>query len=417
MKRRHFLTLLAGTTTAVFPYAIHARPRALRVGVVGGGIVGAAIAMYLADAGARVTVFEKTGPAMGATRNSFAWLNAFVADPHYRALRLASMAAYRYHDRQLGLGIVWGGYLNWASDEIQAAVVRENAACLDGSSFPVRWLGADDVALLSPELMPGPISSALYSAIDGHLDPVYVTRRFLDRAVENGTALRIPAEVNALDFRHGRLKAAVTMEGRVPLDRLVVAAGVDTPSVLALAGFALRLRHAPGILAHSAPMRALTRVVHEGPSGLSFKQMADGSLVGTDAPEPPERPQHAAILAAAGAFPDEALRELHGNRILTRIATVLPAAKDARLERLTLGFRPMPSDDRPIVGLVPGAPDVYVSVTHSGVTLAPILGRYAAREIIHGDRVDALAPYRPERFSGEVANASSVGIEAGILRS
>jgi hypothetical protein len=85
------------------------------------------------------------------------------------------------------------------------------------------------------------------------------------------------------------------MEGRVPLDRLVVAAGVDTPSVL-------------------------TRIVHEGPSGLSFKQMADGSLVGTDAPEPPEQPQHAAILAAAGDFPNEALRELHGNRILTRIA-------------------------------------------------------------------------------------------------
>ena len=114
---------------------------------------------------------------------------------------------------------------------------------------------------------------------------------------------------------------------------------------------------------------------------------------------PPDRPEHAAIRAAPGDFPSEALRELHGNRILARIAAVLPAAKDARLERLTLGFRPMPLDDRPIVGPVPGAPDVYVSVTHSGITLAPILGRYATRELVDGDRVDALAPYRPERFS------------------
>jgi len=76
----------------------------------------------------------------------------------------------------------------------------------------------------------------------------------------------------------------------------------------------------------------------------------------------------------------------------------------------------MPSDDRPIVGRVPGAPDVYVSVTHGGVTLAPILGRYVTREIIDGDLVDTLAPYRPERFSAEVANASSVGLEAGISR-
>jgi glycine/D-amino acid oxidase-like deaminating enzyme len=416
MKRRDFLTLLAGTTTAAFGSAIHARPQTLRVGVVGGGIVGAAIAMYLAEAGARVTVFEKTGPAMGATRNSFAWLNAFVANPHYRALRLASMAAYHNLDRQLGLGIVWGGYLNWANDEIQAAVVRANAADLDGSSFLVQWLGADDIALLSPQLQPGPISAALYSSIDGHLDPVYVTGRFLDRAVAHGAVLRIPAEVQALDFRHGRLTAAATMEGRVPLDRLVVAAGVDTPSVLALAGFTLRLKHAPGILAYSKPMPALTRIIHEGPSDLSFKQMADGSLVGTDAPEPPDRPEHAAIRAVAGDFPSEALREMHGNRILTRIATVFPAAKDARLERLTLGFRPMPPDDLPIVGPVPGAPDVYVSVTHSGVTLAPILGRYATREIIDGGQVDALAPYRPERFSAEVVKASGVGFAAGFPR-
>jgi glycine/D-amino acid oxidase-like deaminating enzyme len=409
MKRRDFLTLLAGTTTAAFPLAIHARPQTPRVGVVGGGIVGAAIAMYLAEAGARVTVFEKAGPAMGATRNSFAWLNAFVADPHYRALRLASMAAYHNLDRRLGLGVVWGGYLNWASDEIQAAVVRANAADLDGSSFSVQWLGADDIALLSPQLRPGPIAAALYSSIDGHLDPIFVTRRFLDRAVAHGAALRIPAEVQALDFRYGRLTAAVTMQGRVPLDRLVVAAGVDTPSVLALAGFTLQLKHAPGILAHSAPMPALTRIIHEGPSDLSFKQMADGSLVGTDAPAPPDRPEHAGIRAAAGDFPSEALREMHGNRILTRIASVLPAAKGARLERLTLGFRPMPTDDLPVVGPVPGAPDVYVSVTHSGVTLAPILGRYVTQEIFDGDRVDALAPYRPERFSAKVANASSVG--------
>ena len=224
----------------------------------------------------------------------------------------------------------------------------------------------------------------------------------------------MPAEVLALDFRHGRLNAAVTTQGVVPLDRLVVAAGIDTPSVLALAGFTLRLRHAPGILAHSAPLPALTRIVHEGPSDLSFKQMADGRLVGTDAPVPPDRPEHAAIRAAVGDFPSEALRELHGNRILTRIATVLPAAKDVRLERLTLGFRPMPLDERPVIGTVPGAPDIYVSVTHSGITLAPILGRFATRELIDGDRIAALAPYRPERFSGAVSDAARAGGAAGI---
>jgi glycine/D-amino acid oxidase-like deaminating enzyme len=397
MKRRAFLGLLAGAATATFPPLVRARPRALRVGIVGGGIVGAAIAMYLAEAGARVTVFEKTGPAMGATRNSFAWLNAFVADVHYRALRLASLATYRNLDRPLGLGIIWGGYLNWANDEVQAALVRANAEMLQ-STFPVQWLAAAQFAQQAPQLRPGPVEAALFSGIDGHLDPVHVTHQFLNRAKANGTTLRMPVEVRALEFSHGRLTAVMTTEGRVPLDRLVVAAGVDTPSVLALAGFKLGLKHSPGILAHSKPLPALTSIVHDAPMDLSFKQMSDGSIVGTDAPLPPDLTVHAAIRAAPGDFPSDELRSQHGNRILTKIASVLPAAQGVPLARLTLGFRPLPTDDLPVVGAVPGAPGVYCTVTHSGVTLAPILARYVTREIVDGELVDALAPYRPERF-------------------
>jgi glycine/D-amino acid oxidase-like deaminating enzyme len=397
MKRRDFLGLLAGAAAATFPSLTRARPRPLRVGIVGGGIVGAAIAMCLAEAGAHVTVFEKAGPAMGATRNSFAWLNAFVADPHYRALRLASMAIYRNLDRPLGLAIIWGGYLNWANDDAQAAVVRANAEMLR-TIYPVQWLGAVEFAQLAPQLRPGPIEAALFSGIDGHLDPVHVTHRFLNRAAANGTALRVPTEVRALQFSNGHLTAAYTSDGYVPLDRLVVAAGVDTPSVLALAGFKLGLKHSPGILAHSKPLPALTRIVHDGPLDLSFKQMADGSIVGTDAPAPPDRPEHAAIRAAPGDFPSNELREMHGDRILTKIAGVLPPVKDVHLARLTLGFRPLPTDDLPVVGAVPGTPDVYVTVTHSGVTLAPILARYVTREIVDSELVDALTPYRPERF-------------------
>ncbi|MGH6919428.1 MAG: NAD(P)/FAD-dependent oxidoreductase, partial [Geminicoccaceae bacterium] len=39
-----------------------------------------------------------------------------------------------------------------------------------------------------------------------------------------------------------------------------------------------------------------------------------------------------------------------------------------------------------------------LATMHSGVTLAPAVGRFAAMEILDGARVDLLAPYRPERF-------------------
>ena len=41
---------------------------------------------------------------------------------------------------------------------------------------------------------------------------------------------------------------------------------------------------------------------------------------------------------------------------------------------------------------------MYIALTHSGVTLAPLIGELATLEIVDGVRVQTLEPYRPERF-------------------
>jgi glycine/D-amino acid oxidase-like deaminating enzyme len=205
--------------------------------------------------------------------------------------------------------------------------------------------------------------------------------------------------VQDVDLKGATLAGVATAQGYVPLDRLIIAAGVDTPALTAPAGLKLRLRHAPGILAHSVPVPIVTRTIFDGPGTLSFKQMANGSIVGTDSLEPPDIAVHQEIRSHAVPFPDEALRAMHGNRILSKIGEVLPAAHGVALERLTLGFRPIPIDEFPVVGALPEAPHVHVAVMHSGITLAAIMGRYVTAEVLSGVRVEALAPFRPERFA------------------
>ena len=68
------------------------------------------------------------------------------------------------------------------------------------------------------------------------------------------------------------------------------------------------------------------------------------------------------------------------------------------LERVSLGWRVMPVDEFPIVGFAEECPNLYVVATHSGVTLAPLIGEYAVQEIIDGVRVEMLARYRLSRF-------------------
>jgi glycine/D-amino acid oxidase-like deaminating enzyme len=401
MRRREFLRSLTAASACALSPSLPAQPRkALRVVVIGGGIVGASIAMHLAEAGAQVTLLEKTGPAKGATEKSFAWLNTYQDDAHYRALRLESLLAYRELDTPLQLGITWGGYLNWTDAATEAESLHKYAAAVAGTPSAWRSLSPAAVAQLNPAVAPGTITAAYFSTIDGHLDPVWVTWRLLDRARLLGARLVFPCEVTGLDFRGHRLAAVATTHGKFAADRVVVSAGVDTPRLLSLAGFSLKLRHAPGILTHSLPIPEATKMVCDAPRGIEFKQMANGRIVGTDAVAPPETEAHHEIRDNPIDFPDENLRTMHGTRILERISTYLPAAKAATYDFLTLGFRPMPLDGFPVVGALPGASDVYVAVTHSGVTLAPILGKYATRELLGGEIVGPLAPYRPIRFVG-----------------
>ncbi len=59
----------------------------------------------------------------------------------------------------------------------------------------------------------------------------------------------------------------------------------------------------------------------------------------------------------------------------------------------------MPLDGFPVLGFSPKAPSVYLALTHSGVTLAPIMSQLATIEIADGAQVDLLTDYRPSRFN------------------
>jgi glycine/D-amino acid oxidase-like deaminating enzyme len=58
----------------------------------------------------------------------------------------------------------------------------------------------------------------------------------------------------------------------------------------------------------------------------------------------------------------------------------------------------MPTDELPIVGHVPGVDGAYVAVMHSGITLAPTVGRLVASEIVDGVEAEQLVGLRPAWF-------------------
>jgi glycine/D-amino acid oxidase-like deaminating enzyme len=151
-----------------------------------------------------------------------------------------------------------------------------------------------------------------------------------------------------------------------------------------MANIRVPLKESPGVLVHTAPQPALLGRVVLAP-GAHMKQKPDGRIV---------------TGVGFGGTPTKDSSREGGERFLrTAAAGVLAPLAKAELDKVTLGYRPLPQDEYPIIGFAPGRRDIYITVMHSGVTLSPFVGRAASIEILDGVDVEPLAPYRLARFA------------------
>jgi len=382
--RRTLLQLFGSVVFAKAPRLSEATRQ--RIVVAGGGIIGANLAYRLAKRGADVTLIERTRPASGATANSFAWINAtYSKQPFaYFHLNRLGIEAWQQLDRELPgeLPLRWGGSVEWYGDEQRAARFREEIRRHQGWGYPAHLVDEATLRTLEPRIEPGSIAAVAYAEAEGSVDPVRVTEVLIERAKREGAKIIYPSEVTGLDERDGRLRAVRTTAGDVEADVLVVACGNDTPRVAAMAGVRVPLKESPGILVHTVPQpRLLERVVLSPIAHM--KQKPDGRIV---------------TGAGFGGSPTTETSRESAERFLKTASQVLPAFAKSRIENVTLGWRPLPQDEFPIIGF-PSRRDLYITVMHSGVTLSPLVAHLAAIEILDGVEAEPLAPYRPARFN------------------
>ncbi len=389
MNRRRFFQIFSGVAVAAIPGARKALAAPRRVGVVGGGIVGASIAYHLARRGAEVTLLEKTRPASGATANSFAWINAtFSKKPrHYFHLNQLGALGYRHLERELGgdLQVQWGGSLEWYHESERARWLRREVASHQSWGYPTRLIGVDEFRKLEKNVDPGEVAAASWSEDEGSLDPVRAAEVLISHAQKQGARVVFPCEVTAIAQNWGRLTGVRTTAGDFELDLVVVAAGVDTAKLAAMVGVEVPLIESPGVLAHTEPAERLIDRVVLSP-GAHMKQKLDGRLVAG---------------MGFGAAPSSLGTEAEGEKVLEAGRKYLPGLAKLSLDRVTLGFRPLPKDGYPVIGSPDGAPGIYLAVMHSGVTLCPIVGRLAALEILDGVETELLESFRLSRFDSK----------------
>jgi glycine/D-amino acid oxidase-like deaminating enzyme len=352
-----------------------------RVLVVGAGIIGASVAWNLTNFDCEVTIIDAGDGGGLATRNSFAWINASWGNPEwYFHFRRRSMAGWRELELSVpGLSVDWCGGLLW---DLPPADLEAYAQQHAGWGYGIRAVDRHQILKLEPGLK-NPPELALHVAEEGMLEPLAAAKSLLAGAVNRGARLRERTEAMSLHVRDGRVAGIETIGGETLLaDEVLIAAGAETARLLASADVNLAIDAPPGLIAHStASDRTLLNGLFMTPD-FHVRQTREGRLViGTD---------------FAGGDPQG--RDLEMARgLLDNVRTMVRGAERLDLDFLTVGYRPTPRDGYPAIGRPAELDGLYVAVLHSGVTLAPLVGELAAREIVTGARDPDLSPYDPNR--------------------
>lgn len=396
MDRRALLKLMGAAALAGLPLG-PANASGLRVVVAGAGIIGASIAWHLTRAGADVTVIDKLGPATHASRGTFAWINATWAKQprHYHRLNQDGLSNWKRLQGELDIPIRWGGSLEWfAAPERQAELEVQIAEQVEWGE-PARMVTAEELAGLEPAVDFGTVESAAFSPNDGAVDPVLATLRLLEDASDFGATLIHPAELTGVEFGAGGLEAVVTSRGRIAADRLVLATGAAPDAPGRFAGIEIPQRSTPGVIVITEPLEPVLNRIVVAP-GIHMHQREDGRVVLGEQDGAPDTHQ-ARLRGRPNEFPDPETAAAHAARLVETAAGFVPAIAGAGVDGVYIGWRPLPLDGHPVLGAAPGRPDVYLAITHSGVSLAPIVGQFAANEIVSGETLPRLDVYRPDR--------------------
>ncbi len=354
--------------------------------VIGGGLVGAAVAWGTARQGLSTLLLDEGDTALRASRGNFGlvWVQGKgLGCPEYAQWSLKS--ADRWPDfagdlmGQTGIDVgherPGGVLLNMSEAEEEANTKLLAQIRREAGNKPYDYEMMDHAQLR--DLLPGigaDVVSGSYSPYDGHANPLYLLR-----------ALHAGFKVQGGGYLPGHRVEGISSDGSgvtvsaagttFSAQKVVIAAGLATQALAAQVGLTVPMKPLHGqimVTERTGPRLPMpTNLVRQTREGVMMLGYTVDDF-GYDTATRPDRARNVA-LGAVKAF---------------------PYLRDLRVIRSWAALRIMTGDGFPIYDASDSHPGVYVATCHSGVTLAAVHALDVARWIAGEE-----APADLERFS------------------
>ncbi|WP_431090192.1 NAD(P)/FAD-dependent oxidoreductase [Paenibacillus sp. 8b26] len=387
--------------------------------VVGGGIIGAAIAYYAAKSGLKVVLAERGEIAGGTSSRCDGNILAIDKEPGFDSrMSLVSQELVAELARELEDEFEYrapGSILVCENDqEMQAA--EQWVARQQQEGLPFRMLDQRDLQEEWPHLakdLPG----GLECATDSTVNPVLMTYALAGAARRMGARLlpRTPIQ-SVLKDEGGNVWGVETPHGVIHAGAVVLAAGVWTRSIGQSLGLHLPIKPRKGHILVSARMPSIgnRKVMEFGYLMSKFGGQRSVDEVyekyGVALVFEPTASQNI-LIGSSRQFVgmDTGVDQQVIRLIARRAIRFFPDLANVPLMRAYTGLRPWTPDHLPIVSAVDEIPGLFIASGHEGdgISLAAVTGKLVT-EMVRGESTSIpVEPLRYDRF-GEAFSSSQV---------
>lgn len=361
------------------------------VAVIGGGLVGSAIAYGLRGSVDRIAVLDEGDVAFRASRGNFGliWVQSKgLGMAAYGCWTLASSKLWPQFASKLleesGVDVCLeqnGGLfplLGDAETEARVDFMTRLHAQPGMARYPWKLLDRHQTADLVPGLGPE-VTGAIWTPVDGIANPLKLLRALHTVFSKTGVRYLSGHGVHDIQHKHG-VFCLQTAKGPIRAHKIVLAAGLNNQV----------LGEKVGLLLPVSPQRGQILVLERTRKMLptpfvTMRQTDEGTWLLGDSQEDAGYEDSVVTLPILATLADRAVR-------------TLPALKEVRVVRSWSALRVRAQDGFPVYEESLTHPGAFIATCHSGVTLAAAHALTLAPMIAQGSLHAEVAPFSTRRF-------------------